>query len=196
MLQVFSLLTVMVVAAVTPGPNNFIILSLGSSSGALATVRPILGVLLGSVAMFLAVWFAADFFLANLPRFRFAIGLIGCVYLVWLGLKLIRSAGHGGQSQGSSLPRGVLPLAFLQVVNPKTWMFTVAVVGAGVAREDDLLDLPLLLVAIMMVMGGCMALWAGAGAALASHLEKEGVRTWFDRLMGAALVVSAPLILV
>lgn len=195
MLSVVSLLSVMMVSAVTPGPNNFIVLSIASASGARATLRPILGVLIGAVVMLLAVWFAADYLLDALPRFRLLIGIVGCAYLIWLGIRLIRSTGHAGQGAGPSLPRGVLPLLTLQLVNPKTWMVTFAIAGAGVAQQDDPIDLLFLMLAFPAVLGLSMVLWAGAGSLLTSLLRDAVVRKWFDRAMGTILIVSAPLML-
>lgn len=196
MLSIVSLLTVMMVSAVTPGSNNFIVLSIASASGAAATLRPILGVLIGAVVMLLAVWFAADFLLEALPRFRLLIGIVGCAYLVWLGTRLIRSSGRAGQTVGSGLPSGMFPLLALQLVNPKTWMVTLAIVGAGIAQNDDAIDLPFLVVAFPSILGLSMLIWAGAGSLLTSRLQDAVTRKWFDRAMGTILIVSAPLILV
>lgn len=195
MLKLLSLLTVMVAAAATPGPNNLIVLTTSSRAGFRAALPSIAGVAAGSLVMLLVLWTGAALFVDLLPRLRLAIGALGCLYLAWLGLALIRHAGRGGGQVPGTLPTGAAPMALFQLLNPKTWMFMSAVIAAGLADPADIIGLPLLAVLVPLVMVGCLSLWAGVGTILTRRLADPMRRAWFDRVMGLLLLVSAPLIL-
>src|SRR6187549_1353096 len=97
-----------VVNAVTPGPNNVLLLASGSSFGVRATVPHILGAGLGVV-------------IAEVPAVGVAMKLVGSAYLLWLALAIARSGAlHHAEV---ARPLGVVRAAALQVVNPKVWVF-------------------------------------------------------------------------
>jgi threonine/homoserine/homoserine lactone efflux protein len=168
--KLVSLITAMVAAAITPGPNNLIVLAVSGRGGIRSAVRPIAGVAIGSIALLLTVWASAAQLISLLPGFRLIVGLLGGAYLAWLGLMLILRSGELDVTP-RMLPTGSISMALFQILNPKTWMFISAVTAAGLANPDDLIGLPLLLAVAPAVMIGCLLVWASAGSLLSAWQE-------------------------
>jgi len=182
------------VAAITPGPNNFVVLGTASRGGFAATLPAITGVVTGSLGLLCVVSAGAGIAFSAEPRLRTALMVAGCLYLAWLGASLVwRSGGaaHKVQHSNPALPSGVVGLAVFQFLNPKSWLLVMtatAAVPAGLSWQASLSALALIFV---VVTCACLTLWASAGAALAGLLKHPRPRRWYDRAMGVTLIASA-----
>jgi threonine/homoserine/homoserine lactone efflux protein len=122
---------------------------------------------------------------------RPALALGGCLYLVWLGFRLIADsfAPKENPAACARLPAGVAGLAGFQFLNPKSW---VLVLTAGAAMPlgtaSAFLQLATLFVLIPAV---CLLLWSACGALLMRALANARISAWFDRAMGGMLAASA-----
>jgi threonine/homoserine/homoserine lactone efflux protein len=114
---------------------------------------------------------------------RKAIAPVGCLYLCWLGASLILRSGAAVGS-GDERPAGFFALFMFQFVNPKGWVMVLTL--ASVLGPS-----PTLFLLFTVIPATCLFLWATAGALLMRSLRRKSVRTWFDRVMGALLLVSA-----
>ena len=187
------------VAAITPGPNNLVVMQAAARGRAASAVPAILGIVLGSLALLaVAVAGAGAAFEAE-PRLRTALSLGGCLYLSWLGLQLVmptfRSEPRPTRGGDKPLPTGVLGLFGFQFLNPKSWVMVLTATAASQSPEGALgtfLRLSALFVVIPTI---CLALWSSLGSAMARGLERPAVQRWFDRGMGLLLVGSAALLL-
>lgn len=175
-------------AAVTPGPNNFIVLEAGARSGLLAAGRAIAGVLIGSLLLLSFVWTGVGSLMRAAPVAQVVLSLAGGLYLGWLGAAML-AAGSGGAEHAAPqrLPSSLLGVAAFQLLNPKAWVL-VTTAAAAVSGSGDVLTLGALMVG---VTGLCLTLWGLAGHALRRLLGAPRQRLWFDRAMGALLSLSA-----
>lgn len=195
-----AMVPLLLVAAITPGPNNLLMLRIGLERGLRAVPGPATGVVLGGLAMLLvsragvALAFAAHPWLPMLIRISGA----GCV--AWLGMRLFRESFRKspapssplGQSRVPATP-GVRGMFLFQFVNPKAWLVVLTVVAAGSgARPPSLASLVALFIVIPY---GCLALWAGGGSLAARLLRDTRARASLDRASGALLALSALLLL-
>lgn len=183
-------------AAITPGPNNVIVMSAAVHGGWRGGGRAIAGVIAGSLVLlaFAAAGVAA--LIAADPRTRAALSILGAGYLIWTGGVMIVRAGAASGAPDRTLPRSVTGIAAFQLINPKAWLLVLAATTAAAAGGRGAAGLqpgPLFALAgvLVIVTGLCLAAWGLAGAALARWLTDPARRTLFDRLMGAALIVSA-----
>jgi threonine/homoserine/homoserine lactone efflux protein len=181
------------VGALTPGPNNLLMLRIGVERGARAALLPASGVVLGGVVMLLAAAAGTAPLLAAHPGVRSAIVIGGALYVAWLGVRLIRSAGAPSPQIPAPPAKGALGMLLLQFVNPKSWVLvmTLTAASAGAASAPALAALTLLFVVIPFV---CLTLWAAGGALAARVLQHCGGRAWFDRANGLTLVLCALLL--
>ena len=120
----------LLVATLTPGPNNLLMLQIGLAGGMRAALRPATGVVLGGLLMLLGAYSGVAALVAAHPRLRPLITLGGAVFVAWLGLRLICSsfATPAARSPaGAASPGGLLGMALFQLTNPKSWLLVLTV---------------------------------------------------------------------
>ena len=181
----------LLVAAMTPGPNNLVVLRTAAVSPA-ALWSAMGGIVLGGVAM-LALVVTAGSMLGDLPLLRTAVAAAGASYLGWLGLTMLRSPA-AARDQGAPLPAGFTGLFAFQFFNPKSWVMVLSLV-ASFPQQDAATILAWLAPLFLAIPSACLLLWALAGRHLAPRLQAPATRRSFDRIMGLALLASAVLLL-
>ena len=180
----------LLVAALTPGPNNLVVLRT-AAMGPAALWPAMGGVVLGGVAM-LALVVTAGSMLGDLPLLRTAVAAAGATYLGWLGLTMLH--GPAARDQGAPLPAGFTGLFAFQFFNPKSWVMVLSLV-ASFPQQDAATILAWLAPLFLAIPSACLLLWALAGRHLAPRLQAPATRRSFDRIMGLALLASAVLLL-
>ncbi len=185
------------VAAITPGPNNLVVLRAAGHAGIRAAVPAITGIVLGGLLLLALVATGAGMAFAAHPSLKGWIGAIGSLYLAWLGGALC-AGGIGPRpsrvtSAEPALPAGTLGLIAFQFLNPKSWVMVLTVLATlPAASPRDYLPLGGLFVLIPTL---CLLLWAWLGAWLSRWLIRPRVRRGVDVVMGALLVACAVLLL-
>jgi threonine/homoserine/homoserine lactone efflux protein len=191
MTTLFSTGLFLLIAAITPGPNNLVVMRAAARNGWRAALPAAAGVITGGLVLLAVVTAGADGAFAAWPWLRGMIELAGVLYLVWLGTRMIAAAGEDAGS--AALPAGLPGLFAFQFLNPKGWVMVLTVVAAlpGANGAHALLYLAPLFVCIP---AACLLLWAGLGGALAPYLGRPVVRQWTDRVLGALLILAALLL--
>jgi threonine/homoserine/homoserine lactone efflux protein len=183
----------LLVAAITPGPNNLVVLREASHGGMRGAAGAIGGIVLGGLVLLAVVAAGAGSLLATHASLRIALGAAGAAYMAWLGLRLLLAAPPGANAAAVALPAGMLGLFGFQFLNPKGWAMVVAVVAARPAtRLADYLPLALLFTVIPLA---CLLLWSLGGQVLAARLARPRFRRASDAVMGALLLACAVLLL-
>lgn len=191
MSSLFSTGLFLLIAAISPGPNNLVVMRVAARNGWAAALPAVTGVIAGGLVLLVLVTAGAGRAFAAWPWLRAMIEIGGVLYLVWLGARLIAAAGRDAGSM--TLPAGLAGLFGFQFLNPKGWVMVLTVVAAlpATGAADALLHLAPLFICIP---AACLLLWAGMGSALASHLSRPMVRQWTDRALGALLILAALLL--
>ncbi len=195
--SLLAVISIITVAAITPGPNNFIVMT-AASRGGLASVLPtITGVVGGSLFLMAIIWVGAGTIFETVPQLRPMLQIAGAAYLVWLGVLLVWKANRRNErtdgESGAILPATLLGVATFQLLNPKSW---VLVLTATAAMSDTPSGLIILTALIAVVTTSCLTLWAWVGSAIAAWLVDPGLRRGFDTVMGLLLIGSAGMLLV
>jgi threonine/homoserine/homoserine lactone efflux protein len=185
--------------AITPGPNNFVVMREAARAGWPGALRAIAGIVAGGLALLAVVVAGAGAVFAAEPALAAVTTAAGCLYLAWVGVRLIAAAGRPeedevGPEGGRGLPAGVRGLFVFQFLNPKAWVLVLTATSAARSQGGlaALAGLAVLMVAIPAV---CLTLWSAFGLLMTRRLRSPAVRAWFDRSMGGLLVVSALLLL-
>lgn len=195
-LFVFAL--VALVAIATPGPTVLLALANGSRYGVRRSLPGMLGavasdvVLVGAVALGLGALLAASEFWFSVLKWA------GALYLVWLGLRLLRSQGGLDLSPSpeadkhEATPRAIFAKSFLvAVTNPKGYLFCSALLPQFI---DAAAPQWAQYVAIGLVFAGLdfavMLGYAAMGAHAIRLLRRRAV-LWLDRCCGGALLLLA-----
>ncbi len=176
-----------------PGPTVLLVLGYALSKGRSVALASAAGVALGDlIAMTASLAGLGALVLASATLFT-ALKWIGAAYLVWLGVRLMRSAPAAdgpAVAVAKISPRGVFAHATaVTALNPKSIAFFIAFVPQFVRPDAALSPQFAILIATFV---GLAALNALAYALLADRLRRiiarPGIITWITRAGGAALV--------
>jgi len=183
----------LVIAAgtLTPGPNNFIVMRSAARGGLRAALPAIAAILLGSTALLALASGGGAAVFAAWPMLRRAVCIVGCLYLCWLGIALMRSTRAAIEP---TVQRGAFGLFAFQLCNPKGWALALTLIAAQTTRQTiDLFAQLAALYAGIAALG--LVLWAALGLVLAQFAPRPVQRRWLDRVFGASLIAGALLLL-
>ena len=197
------------VMAITPGPNNVMLMASGARFGVRRTHPHCLGVALGFGAMFFAVELGAGVALASSRVLVEAMRWASVAFLAWIAWSIatapvpspVRAADAAGTADASNAAddegpaRGAKPLGFLggaafQWVNPKAWMLCIGAAGTYVPQDAGtglVVAMSCVLAVITWVSAGT---WMVAGQALREALRPPVRQRAFNLAMAVLLVVS------
>ncbi|SMF31362.1 MULTISPECIES: LysE family translocator [unclassified Pseudomonas] len=175
------------VASISPGPTNLLILAHGARQGLRASVAPILAGCGAAAAVVLLVGLGLGELLLRHPLAQQLMSWAGVLWLSWLAWRILRSAGQPLDINADK-PLDALSAASLQVVNPKVWMMAVAVIGVFAAPALPVWQLALVFLLIALP---CMTAWALLGVGSARWLQVPARLLWFNRGLAVVLLVSA-----
>jgi len=189
---------VIAVAAITPGPNNLVVMLAAQRAGIVGALPSIAGVLAGSLALFAVALTGVGVMVMAEPALRTAITLAGCAYLTWLGTKLVvrRTASPAPAADPlshahpqSGLPNGLIGLFAFQFLNPKAWVLVLTATAAAQGPEG--IPAPAVALLFVVIPALCLLLWSALGRSLTHWMQRPAARTRFDRAMGVLLIASA-----
>ena len=176
-----------------PGPTVLLVLSYALSKGRSVAVASAAGVAFGDlIAMSASLAGLGALVLTSATLFTI-LKWVGAAYLVWLGLKLIRSA----PSDGLALPESADVTgrqvfghtAAVTALNPKSIAFFIAFVPQFITTGAPLLPQFVILIATFVCLA---AINAFAYALLADRLRRvisrPSIITWITRTGGTALI--------
>jgi threonine/homoserine/homoserine lactone efflux protein len=179
-----ALVTFVAVGSGSPGPNNTLLLASGVTFGFRRTLPHVVGTFLGIGLLVTICAAGVGVAFATVPNAQLSLKIVGSVYLVYLATRL--AAGHAISHTTVSKPLNVWQAAAFQFVNPKGWVFSLAVVSAFAPVGGWTIPSVALLVAVIAIVVAITAcVWAGGGAALSRALDTE--RT--GRTVGMALAI-------
>lgn len=174
--------------AITPGPNNLLVLRAAAERGWRGSLSGIAAIVGGSVVLLALAVAGVGTLFATWPGARSAIGLAGAIYLAWLGIGLLRAAPTT-DAERARVERPVALFVF-QFLNPKGWLLMLVVAAAAPSGDlfATLLRLAPLTVAIT---AACLLLWAAIGHVLVDAFADPARRDWIDRACALALFACA-----
>lgn len=180
-----------------PGPTVLLVLSYALSQGRRVAVASASGVAFGDfVAMSLSLAGLGALVMASATLFTI-LKWIGAVYLVWLGIKLIRSTPASGLPLTPDVTeaRGVFAhTALVTALNPKSIAFFIAFVPQFITPTAPLGPQFAILIATFVGLAAFNAfVYALAADRLRGWIGKASVITWLTRAGGAALIAMGAL---
>jgi threonine/homoserine/homoserine lactone efflux protein len=183
---------------VTPGPDTLYIVGRSSSQGWRAGAVAALGIGGGALVHILAASLGLSAILAASASAFLVVKLIGAVYLVYVGVSLIRaSAVRTATAANDTSPKAPMRMVFLQgfltnVLNPKVALFFLAFLPQFVANDAPSKPLALMFLGVIFDVNGTLwnltVAWSTAG--LSGRISRSmAFKTWFDRAVGGLFVV-------
>ncbi|WP_425041199.1 LysE family translocator [Primorskyibacter sp. S187A] len=181
-----------------PGPTVLLVLSYALSKGRSVAVASAAGVALGDlVAMVASLAGLGALVLASATAFTL-LKWAGAVYLIWLGIKLIRSAPSQGLAvpQAHDVTAGSVfgHAATVTALNPKSIAFFIAFVPQFIDPAAAFVPQAAILVATFVTLAAVNAfIYALAADRLRQFITRGGVITWITRAGGATLIAMGVL---
>lgn len=185
--QIIAFALFALVAAVTPGPSNLILMSMGANVGAVRGLPALFGVVAGMGAMMFLAAFGLGQLLIDRPNLLLALKWIGGAFLLWLAWK-IASAGPSRPAKDRRV-LGFWGAAAFQWVNPKSWLVSVGAVTVYLAAgAEEVLTQAIYfgVVFALAALPSCFV-WLAFGAALQRVLSSDKAVRIFNVSMGLVL---------
>ncbi|WP_299688190.1 LysE family translocator [uncultured Tateyamaria sp.] len=185
-----------VLLLVIPGPTLMLVLSYAMTQGRRVAVASALGVATGDlIAMTLSVIGLGALLLTSALAFT-VLKWIGAIYLVYLGLRMLRSAARPTQTTaltdrpaGQSAGKVFRDLATVTALNPKSNTFFVAFVPQFIQPDAAFAPQAAILIATFVAIAALNALiFALCAHAMRSRITRPVVQMWLTRCGGAVLV--------
>jgi len=183
------------VAGITPGPNNLMLMTSGVKYGVGRTLPHLAGVILGFGLMIAVVGLGLDVLFERFPRILPVMRIAGSIYMIWLALK-IALAKPIGEVESGGRPIGFLAAAAFQWVNPKAWVMALSALAAYAGVVDGYLRSVLFIAALCALIAvPCSSAWMLFGASLRRLLMDPRLTRPFNWTMATLLVASiAPIL--
>jgi threonine/homoserine/homoserine lactone efflux protein len=177
------------VSAITPGPNNVMLLASGLNHGFARTIPHMLGITFGVTFMIalVGVGFAGAF--VRIPWLHDAVRIAGILYMLWLAWRIAR-AGAPVEGTARGRPMTFLGAAAFQWVNPKAWAMFAAAVGAYTVAGEYTSSVLVIAATFGLVCAPSVAVWALFGVGLRRLLASPGLVRAFNVAMAVLLVAS------
>jgi homoserine/homoserine lactone efflux protein len=194
--------------SLSPGPAVFYVVSQGVRGALRRTLPAAAGILTANGFYFALSATSLGAIMAASARFFTVAKWVGAVYLIYLGIKALRSAGsmrsvalgvEGAGNQGDL--RGVyLGALTLQLANPKALLFFLALLPQFIDPSVSVAPQMLILAATSMLPELCILTAYGWLAHRAVHASTRfgvtgNMNRWLARIEGAGLLGCATLVL-
>jgi threonine/homoserine/homoserine lactone efflux protein len=185
----YALVVFSFVSAITPGPNNLMLLSSGLNFGFRRTIPHMLGVDLGFAIMVGLVGIGLDAVFSRFPTLLPTMRYAGAAYMLWLAAKLA-IAGPVGDAEYDGRPLSFLGAAAFQWINPKAWVIAVSALTAYAVSENYTRSVLIVALVSGLVTAPCIAAWVLFGTAMRRFLSNPRFVRPFNVAMALLLVVS------
>lgn len=175
--------------AISPGPNNTVLLTLGGAGGFRGARPHLVGMVVGLSTMIAALGTGLGALFEAYPVVYQVLKWVGFAYILYMAWLIFRS-GDPGSDPMKGVPIGVIRSTLFQWVNPKAWIVVATFVTAYVPTERGLWALVISGgVFIAGTMPGALV-WALAGSVVRRFLRGPRSRQVFTTVMALALVGS------
>lgn len=177
------------VSSITPGPNNFMLMSSGVNFGFRRTIPHFLGVGLGVAVMILLIGLGLAQLFVRFPPLLLVLKWGGAAYLIFLAYKIARSAPPQA-GQAPAQPFTFVQAAAFQWVNPKAWIMAVTACATYTDQAHATASAALIAAVFGTVNLPCLAVWIGGGMTLRAFLSDPKMLKIFNVSVAMLLVAS------
>ena len=175
--------------ALTPGPNNTVLLTLAAAHGPRSTIPHLVGIVVGISVMFGAISAGLGALFLAYPVAYQVLKWVGFAYILWMAWGILRTSGLESPD-AASIPTGWIRSTIFQVVNPKAWIVLGAFVAAFVPTDQGPWPIVVSGVIFLVATVPLSLVWIGAGHVLGRLLTTPKSRRIFTTIMALALVGS------
>lgn len=183
------LIVMCIVTAITPEPNNFIVLTVSIKEGRVQALAPYLEICFGFPLMVFSVSFVGAHVGQSFISDLYFIKYIGAAFLLYIALKLFFTRTNETEitQRSTSFIKMFLFQLVFQWVNPKAWAMAISTLSI-VGVENYLLPG----IVYFFVVFPCVGVWLISG----DYIKRHIIGTSFERLINITMSVLLALSLV
>lgn len=193
--QALAFMLFVIVAAITPGPSNLILLSTGSAVGIVRGLPSLFGAAIGMGILMFLVAFGLGSLVLQSPLLLQALKVGGIGFLLWLSWKIITAE----RTEVAAAPAfvGFWQAATFQWINPKSWLVSTSAAATYLQADTSSALAQSLTFGVLFVLAAfpCFFTWLAFGATIQRLLHTQRAIRIFNVVMGALLAGSILLFL-
>jgi threonine/homoserine/homoserine lactone efflux protein len=184
------------VASITPGPNNLLLMRSGAAFGIRRSVWHLAGVQIGFAGLVLLSHVGIGAMLLAIPGL-FPLLRWACFgYLLWLAWIILRdtrpAGGDAAKASHAARPMSCVEAILFQLINPKAWMMAITVATAFYGEHiPHALDLATAIAVCLPIGATCMLIWTLWGASIDHVLKQPRARQLYRYGMATAVALTA-----
>ncbi len=183
------------VTAVTPGPNNTMLMSLGSNFGARRCLPFINGIMVGLTINLTALSLGFGAVLTAFPQIYFALKVVGFSYIVFLAYKIVRSTKSVDAKEATYIGFG--RAIALQFVNPKAWIVGATLTSTLIPVGGGWVPTVIAIAIFLVTTWPGAFIWASIGESLAlllNYVRRRAIFNWVSAILLVASMIPALLV--
>lgn len=189
---------------ISPGPSNLYVMARAIAQGTRGGIVAALGLAAGSLVHVVATVFGLSAVFEHSPALYTVVKLLGAGYLLYLGFSYWRAASGESDNQISRLKPKALSAVFtesvvVEVTNPKTALFFIALLPQFVVPESGPVSQQLLILGIIVTVSAlpCDALVAMSSSKVSAWLlQNQRAQRIQERVSGSILMAMGAYIVV
>jgi cysteine/O-acetylserine efflux protein len=189
-LDLFPLLSFVLISTFTPGPSNIASASMGVLHGYKQTLNYQVGLAAGVFFVMLVSGWVSTALLHVVPALEPALRYIGAGYMLYLAFGILKASYifAGSETKPLGFTHGVI----LQVLNPKLFFYAFTLFSAFLASMTGNLALLAVAAALLAAISfGATTTWALFGAAIKAYLHQPRVKAVVNIILALLLVYAA-----
>lgn len=176
------------VSAVTPGPNNFMVLAAAANHGMRGAAPVVAGVCCGFVFMMTLIGLGLIRLFTAFPVAYTVLKTASIAYLLYLSWKIATAVLPGGG--GGGRPVGFLQAVLFQWVNPKAWVMALTAMSAYRQPSDSIASVFVVALVFGAITVPSVAAWALLGTQVRRFLTDARRMRIFNVSVAVLLVGS------
>ncbi len=188
----------MLVAAITPGPNNIMVAASGMNYGYRRTLPHISGIIFGFATLLFVCMLGIGAVFEAYPQLEIVLKAIAALYLLYLAYRIALAARvnieEKEERQKSARPFSFIEASLFQYVNPKAWVMGIAASASFLPPEATLTERSLIiLLTILVCCIPSVNVWALFGKLMARLFTKDKYRRAINIALALLLVATIPM---
>ncbi|MFT5295666.1 MAG: threonine/homoserine/homoserine lactone efflux protein [Colwellia sp.] len=198
--SIFTLFCAMLILAIVPGPAVFAIIARSFSSGKLQAFYMTVGIVLGDYIFIVLALFGLSALAEIMGTAFFIIKYLSAGYLIWLGVKLLRTSTDSVNieaSKNSSLISNFLTGLFITLGNPKAILFYIGFFPAFInVSEVTFYDTGLIMLAATLAFGSVNMCYAFLAEKAKNTFKSPNASSVINKTAGTIMVSTGILVAV
>ena len=188
--EILSITLFGIVAAFTPGPNNFVAFYSGFNFGIKRTLPHIFGVTLGFPFLLLCLALGLINIFKLYPLIQEILKYLGTLFLIYLAYKISFSGSISGENKNQN-PVKFLETFIFQFLNPKGVIASVIVVSTYIDTGENFISYTTQIIILAFIVSvTSITLWTLMGKFLRKFATNQKFINYFNYVMSLLLLLS------